>query len=84
MYPIRFATQLSWELLWWPSSIESACNAEGASIPGWGRSSGGGHGNPLQYSCLENPKERRACPASDSGVAESDMAEMTGHEHMHQ
>ena len=24
------------------------------SIPGWGRSSGGGHGNPLQYSCLEN------------------------------
>ena len=28
------------------------------SIPGWGRSSGGGHGNPLQYSCLENPMDR--------------------------
>ena len=27
------------------------------SIPGWGRSPGGGHGNPLQYSCLENPIE---------------------------
>ena len=27
-------------------------------IPGWGRSPGGGHGNPLQYSCLENPMDR--------------------------
>jgi len=25
--------------------------------PGWGRSPGGGHGNPLQYSCLENPMD---------------------------
>ena len=30
------------------------------SIPGWGRSPGGGHGNPLQYSCLENPMGRGA------------------------
>ena len=29
------------------------------SMPGWARSPGGGHGNPLQYSCLENPMERR-------------------------
>ena len=38
-------------------SKESACN-EGdlGSIPGLGRSPGGGHGNPLQYSCLENPR----------------------------
>ena len=28
------------------------------SIPGWGRSPGGGHGNPLQYSCLENSMDR--------------------------
>ena len=28
------------------------------SIPGSGRSSGGGHGNPLQYSCLQNPMDR--------------------------
>ena len=34
---------------------ESACNAgDPALIPGLGRSSGGGHGNPLHYSCLEN------------------------------
>ena len=30
------------------------------SIPGWGRSPGGGHGNPLQCSCLENPRDRGA------------------------
>ena len=29
-------------------------------IPGWGRSPGGGHGNPLQYSCLQNPMDRGA------------------------
>ena len=29
-------------------------------IPGWGRSPGGGHGNPLQYSCQENPMDRGA------------------------
>ena len=35
------------------------CKRRG-SIPGRGRSPGGGHGNPLQYSCLENPKDRGA------------------------
>ena len=30
------------------------------SIPGWGRSPGGENGNPLQYSCLENPMDSRA------------------------
>ena len=30
------------------------------SIPGLGRSPGGGHSNPLQYSCLENPMDRGA------------------------
>ena len=40
---------------------ESACN-EGdlGSIPGLGRSSGGGHGKPLEYSCLENPHGQRS------------------------
>ena len=33
-------------------------------IPGWGRSPGGGHGNPLWYSCLENPKDRGAWQAT--------------------
>ena len=31
------------------------------SIPGLGRSLGGGNGNPLQYSCLENPMDKGAC-----------------------
>ena len=31
-----------------------------SSIPGSGRSPGGGHGNPLQYSCLENPMDKRS------------------------
>ena len=46
------------------SGKESTCNAgdEGklGSIPGSGRSPGGGHDNPLQYSCLENPMDREA------------------------
>ena len=40
-------------------------------IPGLGRSPGGGHGNPLQYSCLENPMDRGAWRATVHGVAES-------------
>ena len=38
---------------------------------GSGRSPGGGHGNPLQYSCLENPMGRGAWPAMGHRVAES-------------
>ena len=52
-----------YRLPWWLSSKESACNrgdADVGSIPGWGRSPGGGHGNPLQNSCLENPMDRGA------------------------
>ena len=51
---------------------ESACNAGDLGlIPGSGRSPGGGHGNPLQYSCLENPMDRGAWLATVHGVAES-------------
>ena len=41
------------------------------SIPRLGRSPAGGHGNPLQYSCLENPMERGAWLATVSGTAKS-------------
>ena len=41
------------------------------SIPGSGRSPGGGYDNPLQYSCLENPMNRRAGLARVHGVAKS-------------
>ena len=48
---------------------ESTCNAgDLSSIPALGRSPGGGHGNPLQYSCLENPMDRRARWAIVYGV----------------
>ena len=51
-------------------------------VPGSGRSSGGGHGNPLQYSCLENPHGQRS-PVSYSSWAckELDMTETTEHAH---
>ena len=42
------------------------------SIPGLGRSPGGGNVNPLQYSCLENPMDRGAWRATVHRVAESD------------
>ena len=47
------------------------------SVPGWGRSPGGGHGNPLQHSCLENPMNRGAWQAKVHSVAESDTTEVT-------
>ena len=58
-------------------SKESACNAGDLGlIPGLGKSPGGGHGNPLQYSCLENPHWQRFligyCPW---GLKESDTTE---------
>ena len=65
----------SFGLPWWFSSKESTCNAGSAgavgSIPGLGRSPGGGNGNPLQYSCLGNPMARGAWGATVPGVAKS-------------
>ena len=49
---------------------------EAGLIPGSGRPPEGGHGNPLQYSCLENPTER-AWWATVYSVAESDTTEAT-------
>ena len=55
------------------------CNAEAAgdvgSIPRSRKSPGGGHGNPLQYSCLENPMDRGAWWATVRRNAESGMTE---------
>ena len=47
-------------------------------IPGSGRSPGRGHGNPLEYSCLENPMDRGAWWATVHGVSkESDTSDVT-------
>ena len=64
-----------WILHWFPpsrpggsDSKESACNAgDLGSILGLGRSLGGGHGNPLQYSCLENPHGQRSLAGYSPG-----------------
>ena len=54
----------------------SACNVgDPGSIPGLGRSPGEGNGNPLQYSCLENPMDGAAWQTTVHGVAESDTTE---------
>ena len=51
---------------------ESACSeGDPGSIPGLGRSPGEGNGNPLQYSCLENPMNRGAWWAAVHGVTKS-------------
>ena len=69
----------------WLSGKESSCNAgdagdagDSGSIPGLGRSPGGGHGNPLQYSCLRNLMVRGAWQATVHGVTpDLDMTEHT-------
>ena len=51
------------------------------SIPGSGRLSGGGHGNSLQYPCLENPLDRGARRATVHGVTGTDTTEANTHTH---
>ena len=56
---------------------ESSCNAGDLdSIPGWGRSPGGGHGNPIQYSWLENARGQKSLVGYSAwGCKESDTTE---------
>ena len=66
---------VSFGLPWWLSGKESTRSAEDTGdvgkIPGWGTSPGGGHGNSLQYSCLENPVDRGAWWATVHRIAKS-------------
>ena len=70
----------SWskQIIWQSGSDgkESTCNVgDLGSIPGLGSSPGGEHGNPLQYSCLENPHGQRSLVVSKSWTRPSDQAQ---------
>ena len=74
LHPLK----LDWGHLWenglprWLRGKESACNSgDRGSIPGSGRSPGGGNGHPFQYSCLENPKDRGISWVTVCGIAKS-------------
>ena len=70
--PYLISTRQEKELPQWLSSKESACNVGDAGlIPESERAPGGGHGNPLQYSCLENPMDRGASWATVHRVAKN-------------
>ena len=62
---------------------ESACNVGNlGSIPGLGKCPGGGHGNPPQYTCLENPHGQRSLVGySPWGRTELDMTERLSTQH---
>ena len=71
-----------WDFPGGASGKEPAWNAgdvrDEGSIPGWGSSPGGGHGNPLQYSCLENLMGRGVGLATVHRIRkETDMTEAT-------
>ena len=70
-----------------PSSSEgkeSTCNGvDLGSIPGLGRSPGGGHDNPFQQSCLENPVDRGAWEVAVHGVTKSRKTEQLKTMHKH-
>ena len=56
--------------------VKNACNVgDLGSVPGLGRPPGEGHGNPLQYSCLENAVDRGLAGYGPQGHKESDMTE---------
>ena len=53
------------------STSKTEATGDSGSIPGSGRSPEGGHSNPLQYSCLENPMDRGGWWATVHGVTKS-------------
>ena len=80
-YSSNWASQVALLVKNLPTGARDRRNA--GSFPGLGRSPGKGHGNPLQYSCLKKPIDRRAWQVAVHGIAESDTNEATKHSHMH-
>ena len=66
-----FASNLASQVAQWVKNAPAGNTGDMGSIPGSGRSSGVGNGNPLQYFCLENPIDRGAWWATVHGVTES-------------
>ena len=67
-------------LHWWLSGKESACSeGDMGSIPGLGRSTGVGNGNPLHYSCLENSMDRGAWWLQSMGLQRVEHDLVTEH-----
>ena len=75
MFVVSNSTRIKCPCIGFPSGSDSkefAFNVGDTDwIPGSGRSPGEGHGNPLQYSCLENPMDRGAWQATVHGVIKS-------------
>ena len=67
IYHRKYGKRLTCSIVGFPGASdgeESACRVgDPGSIPGSGRPPGGGNGDPLQYSRLENPMDRGACPS---------------------
>ena len=66
-YPLQYY----W--VFWVAQLVKNPIAMRETIPGWGRSPEGEHGNPFQCSCLENPMDRGAWQATVHGVSESQI-----------
>ena len=69
IYCVPWASQMALVVKKLPANAEEIGDL--GSIPGLGRSPGGGHGNPLWYSCLENPMDRGAQWATVHSVTKS-------------
>ena len=70
-FPLLTSLQTLWNFLGGSNGKVSAYSAgDPGSIPGWGRSLGEGNGNPLQYSCLENPHGQRSLVGLQSMVSQ--------------
>ena len=69
MYTIIWASQVVLVVKYPPANVGDVRDV--SLIPGLGRSPGAGHGNPVQYSCLENLVKRRAWQAAVHGVTKS-------------
>ena len=70
-------------LLWWLSGKEPACQCRRQRFNPWvGNIPGEGSGNPLQYSCLENPMNRRSWWATVHGVTKT-QTQLGNSAHMH-